>query len=41
LEIYKSEDDHLTTVNSGAKYQKAYKNLVKDPTKDLLVMKPN
>jgi hypothetical protein len=34
---YKKADKHLSTVNSGAWYQKAYKNLVKDPVKDFLV----
>jgi hypothetical protein len=34
---YESEGGYLTTVNSGAWYQKAYKNLVKDPAKDFLL----
>jgi hypothetical protein len=34
---YQSKDDFLTTVNSGAWYQTAYKNLVKDPNKDFLL----
>jgi hypothetical protein len=32
-----SKGNFLTTVNLGAWYQKAYKNLVRDPSKDLLV----
>ena len=34
---YESEGDYLTTVNSGAWYQTAYKNLIKDPEKDFLL----
>jgi hypothetical protein len=34
---YKSEGDYLTTVNSGAWYQTAYKDLIKDPEKDFLL----
>jgi hypothetical protein len=34
---YQSEGDYLTTVNSGAWYQTAYKNLIKDPEKDFLL----
>jgi hypothetical protein len=44
---YKSEGDYLSTMNSGAWYQQAYENLVKDPEKDFvlpiccMVMKQN
>jgi hypothetical protein len=34
---YKSEGNYLSTVNLGAWYQQAYKNLVKDPAKDFVV----
>ncbi len=34
---YESPGNYLSTVNSGSWYDKAYKNLVKDPTKDFLV----
>ena len=34
---YESEGGYLSTVNSGAWYQKAYKNLIKDPDKDFLL----
>jgi hypothetical protein len=34
---YKSEGDRLSTVNSGAWYQQAYKHCVKDPEKDFVV----
>jgi hypothetical protein len=37
LAQYKLEGDYLVTVNSGAWYQKANKNLVKDPTKYFLL----
>ena len=34
---YKFKGDYLTTINSGAWYQTAYKNLIKDPEKDFLL----
>ena len=34
---YESEGGYFSTVNLGAWYQKAYKNLIKDPDKDFLL----
>lgn len=34
---YESDGGYLSTVNSGAWYHKAYKNLIKDPSKDFLL----
>jgi hypothetical protein len=35
---YESVGNSLSTTNSGAWYQQAYKNLVKDPEKDFVVL---
>jgi hypothetical protein len=34
---YESKGSYLSTIDSGAWYQQAYKNLVKDPEKDFVV----